>query len=98
MWTIKRIDEADFGCEERLPGEPLMVLVSLESDDGRVIQFETADNWLTVQELSEGDDWPEDIEMPDAADERTARQNQWMENYFEALEELEQDDVINEEV
>lgn len=20
MWTIKRIDEADFGCEERLPG------------------------------------------------------------------------------
>ena len=30
MWTIKRIDEADFGCEERLPGEPLMVLVSLE--------------------------------------------------------------------
>lgn len=29
MWTIKRIDEADFGCEERLPGEPLMVLVSL---------------------------------------------------------------------
>lgn len=27
MWTIKRIDEADFGCEERLPGEPLMVLV-----------------------------------------------------------------------
>ena len=61
MWTIKRIDEADFGCEERLPGEPLMVLVSLESDDGRVIQFEAADNWLTVQELSEGDEWPEDM-------------------------------------
>ena len=80
MWTIKRIDEADFGCEERLPGEPLMVLVSLESDDGRVIQFE---------ELSEGDEWPEDIEAPDAADERTVRQTQWMENYFEALEELE---------
>ena len=89
MWTIKRIDEADFGCEERLPGEPLMVLVSLESDDGRVIQFEAVDNWLAVQELSEGDEWPEDIEAPDAADERTVRQTQWMENYFEALEELE---------
>ncbi len=89
MWTIKRIDEADFGCEERLPGEPLMVLVSLENDDGRVIQFEAADNWLTVQELSEGDEWPEDIEAPAAADERTVRQTQWMENYFEALEELE---------
>ena len=25
----------------------------------------------------------------DAADERTVRQTQWMENYFEALEELE---------
>ena len=98
MWTIKRIDEADFGWEERLPGEPLMVLVSLESDDGRVIQFEAADNWLTVQELSEGDEWPEDIETPDEADERTVRQTQWMENYFSALEELEEDDVINEEI
>jgi hypothetical protein len=25
MWTIARIDEADFGCEERLPGEPRKV-------------------------------------------------------------------------
>ena len=23
MWTIARIDEADYGCEERLPGELL---------------------------------------------------------------------------
>ena len=91
MWTIKRIDEADFGCEERLPGEPLMVLVSLESDDGRVIQFEAADNWLTMQELDEGDEWPEDIEEPDEDDEKVMRQAQWMENYFDALEELEQD-------
>ena len=44
MWTIKRIDEADFGCEERLPGELLMVLVSLECDDGRMLQLEVADN------------------------------------------------------
>ena len=51
MWTIKRIDEADFGCEERLPGEPLIVLVSLECDDGRMLQLEVADNWLTMQEL-----------------------------------------------
>ena len=60
MWTIKRIDEADFGCEERLPGEPLMVLVSLECDDGRMLQLEVADNWLTMQELDEGDEWPDD--------------------------------------
>ena len=48
MWTIKRIDEADFGCEERLPGEPLMVLVSLECDDGRMLQLEVADNWILI--------------------------------------------------
>ena len=36
MWTIKRIDEADFGCEERLPGEPLMVLVSLRAMTGEL--------------------------------------------------------------
>ena len=69
MWTIKRIDEADFGCEERLPGEPLMVLVSLECDDGRMLQLEVADNWLTMQELDEGDEWPDDPDEPDDPDD-----------------------------
>ena len=90
MWTIKRIDEADFGCEERLPGEPLMVLVSLEGEDGRVIQFEVADNWLTFQELTEGDEWPENIEALDEADEKLMRQSEWMENYYDAVEEIEE--------
>ena len=36
MWSVTRIDEADYGCEERMPGEPLLVLVTIESDDGRV--------------------------------------------------------------
>ena len=22
MWTIARIDDTDYGCEERMPGEP----------------------------------------------------------------------------
>ena len=38
MWTIARIGEADYGCEERLPGEPLMLLITLESENGEVIQ------------------------------------------------------------
>lgn len=46
MWTIERIDEADFGCEERLPGEPFMLLITLESEDGAVISFEVAENWM----------------------------------------------------
>ena len=86
MWTIKRIDEADFGCEERLPGEPLMVLVSLECDDGRMLQLEVADNWLTMQELDEGDECPDE---PDEEDAKSAKQVQWMESYLDALEELE---------
>jgi hypothetical protein len=30
MWTIAKIEEADYGCEERLPGEPRMLLITLE--------------------------------------------------------------------
>ena len=75
MWTIKRIDEADFGCEERLPGEPLMVLVSLECDDGRMLQLEVADNWLTMQELDEGDEWLDDPDEPD--EEAQSRCSGW---------------------
>ena len=39
MWSVTRIDEADYGCEERMPGEPLLVLVTIESDDGRMCRF-----------------------------------------------------------
>ena len=65
MWTISRIDEADYGCEERLTEEPLMLLITLESEDGEVIQFEVAENWIEMQGLNEGDEWPEDIEAED---------------------------------
>ena len=55
MWTISRIDEADYGCEERLPGEPLMLLITLENEAEEVIQFEVAENWIEMQGLDEGD-------------------------------------------
>ncbi len=61
MWTIQRIDEVDYGCEERLPGEPLMALVTLENEIGEIISFEMPDNWLLMQGLNEGDEWPEEI-------------------------------------
>ena len=44
MWYVRKIEEADYGCEERMPGEPLMVLITLESDDGRECQFEVAED------------------------------------------------------
>ena len=46
MWYVRRIEEADYGCEERMPGEPLMALITLEYDDGRECQFEASEDWL----------------------------------------------------
>ena len=65
MWYVSRIAEADYGCEERMPGEPLMALVTLESDDGRECRFEVPEDWLEYQKIEEGDEWPEDIDKPD---------------------------------
>lgn len=90
MWTIARIDEADYGCEERLPGEPLMLLITLESENGEVIQFEAAENWIEMQGLDEGDEWPEDIEAVDVDDEKAAIQKEWMDNYYKAIQEMEE--------
>lgn len=90
MWTVSRIDEADYGCEERLPGEPLMVLVTIESNDGRRCQFECAETWLELQEIDEGDEWPEDIEEIEADQDRIGHMSDWMDNYFEAIAELDE--------
>lgn len=90
MWTIARIDEADYGCEERLPGEPFTLLVTLKNENGEIIRFEAAENWIEMQGLDEGDEWPEDIEALDAEDEKTANQNAWMENYYDAVQEMDE--------
>ena len=90
MWIIKRIDEADFGCEERLPGEPLMVLVTIESDGGENSQFEVADKWLDMMGLDEGDEWPEElINQANEDEEKILRQSEWMDNFLDAIEEME---------
>jgi len=91
MWTVLRIDEADYGCEERLPGEPLMVLVTIECDDGRQCRFECAENWLEIQGINEGDEWPEDIEQIERGEERISHMSDWMDNYYEALAEMEEE-------
>ncbi|MCR5792639.1 MAG: hypothetical protein K6G65_05670 [Lachnospiraceae bacterium] len=88
MWTIARIDEADYGCEERLPGEPLMLLVTLENEEGAQIHFEVAENWIEMQGLDEGDEWPEDPAAEDSEAFKAAEQSDWMENYYKALEEM----------
>lgn len=90
MWTISRIDEADYGCEERLPGEPLMLLITLENEAAEVIRFEVAENWIEMQGLDEGDEWPEDIEAEDEEAVNAENQARWMENYYRALQEMEE--------
>ena len=55
MWKIKQIAEADFGCEERLPGEKLKCLVILEKENGEIRRLEVEDEWLTEQD--EGSTW-----------------------------------------
>ena len=46
MWHVRRIEEADYGCEERMPGAQLMVLITLECDDGRECKLEVSEDWL----------------------------------------------------
>lgn len=58
MWKIKQIAEADFGCEERMPGEKLKCLVILENETGETRGLEVEDDWLTSQGLDEGSLWP----------------------------------------
>ena len=88
MWIVKRIDEADYGCEERMPGEPLLSLVTLECDDGRVCSFEMPDDWLRLQDIDEGDEWPDDIDKLSEEEKRADSQSEWMDNYLEALDEM----------
>lgn len=57
MWKIKSIREADFGCEERMPGQKLQCLVTLEDKMGNQRNFEVADEWLTENNLDEGGRW-----------------------------------------
>lgn len=73
-----------------MPGEPLMVLVTIQSDDGRVCSFECPEIWLNNQEIDVGDEWPEDIDEIDAQSYRIDYMGEWMDNYYDAIEELEE--------
>ncbi len=89
-WIINRIDESDFGCEERMPGQPLMVLVTLECEDGRECQFEVADDWLRIHDIDEGDEWPENVEAVEEYEAKINRMSDWMDGYYDALDEMDE--------
>ncbi len=90
MWIVKHIMEADFGCEERSDSEPLMALVTIESDDGRIMQFEAEDAWLTKQGIDEGDEWPDDVDALIDEEDKASKMSDFMNNYYAAIEEMEE--------
>ena len=56
QYKVIRIEEdMNFGCEERQPGERLMSVVILESEDGREISLKHDDERLYERDINEGD-------------------------------------------
>ena len=68
-----------------------MVLITLESDDGRQCRFEVAEDWLISQGIDEGDEWPEDIDEADQDSIKAKMMSAWMDNYMDALREMDED-------
>lgn len=58
-WKIRNIFEADYGCEERRPGEKLKVLVELENETGQTKTLEAYDEYLTWNHIDVGSVWTE---------------------------------------
>ena len=59
-WTVKRIQEGDYGCEERTEEERNLVIVTLENEDGLTRQVTADDDLLYAMGIDEGGIWPEE--------------------------------------
>ena len=68
-WTVKRIQESDYGCEERSAEERNQVIVTLVDEDGLTRQLTADDDWLYTMGIDEGSLWPEEV-MPAAMEKR----------------------------
>lgn len=69
-WTVKRIQEGDYGCEERSAEERNQVIVTLENEDGTIRQLTADDDWLYTIGIDEGSIWPKEV-IPAALEKRT---------------------------
>lgn len=61
MWKVKKILEGDYGCEERMPGEPKNAIVYLINDEGIETNVLIDDDWLYENDIVEGCVWPEPL-------------------------------------
>lgn len=55
-YTVSKIYEDDFGCEERSDDYNPQVIVIIKSSDGREVSVKQADAWMYEQEINEGDE------------------------------------------
>ena len=60
-WTVKRIQEDDYGCEERLEDAKVKVLVTLVDESGQERLIRVEEEWLYANGIDEGDGWPESL-------------------------------------
>lgn len=58
-WIVKRIQEDDFGCEERPDDVKVKVLVTLVNENGQKRLVRVDDDWLYANGIDEGSSWPE---------------------------------------
>lgn len=54
LYKIVRIQEADYGCEERMPDAPVNSVLLLEDMDGNQLSGEVVDDDLVKQGIEEG--------------------------------------------
>lgn len=60
-WRVMRIQEGDYGCEERTEEERNRVIVTLENRDGQIRQVMADDDWLYANGIDEGSIWTENM-------------------------------------
>ena len=60
-WMVKRIQEDDFGCEERSDDERTQVLVTLADENGQERLIRVDDEWLYENGIDEGSCWPKAV-------------------------------------
>ena len=60
-WMVKRIQEDDFGCEERPDDAKTQVLVTLTDENGQERLIRVDDEWLYKNGIDEGSCWPKTV-------------------------------------
>ena len=60
-WKVKRIQDDDYGCEERQENEKIKVIVTLVNNIGQERQIRVEDDWLYAKGINEGDLWPDTL-------------------------------------